>query len=250
MSRYMTEALKPALVPFVNRHNRQMTFMHDNAPEHRAHATRGWLAHNIPIFGPWPSKSPDMNPIKNLWAQLQIAIDNRPNRPQNKAQLWRAVQEEWRNVNMWDVRRLIFSMRRRCTALAQAAGGHTKYWKYLIIYFNDLMKTYYAYYVSFCINMWCLSTTANFLFCYVPFCDFDFATYVFVSNILLRVFIAYARFLCQCIRIWIRFSLVYGINMFKFYQAQKQVKSQWGVISVWHGTYKNIRLYVLYESMR
>ena len=53
--RYMTEALQPALVPFVNCHNRQMTFMHDNAPGHRACATRGWLAaHNIPIFGPGP----------------------------------------------------------------------------------------------------------------------------------------------------------------------------------------------------
>ena len=107
--RYVAEALQPALIPFVNQHNRQMTFMHDKAPGHRAHATRGWLAtHNIPVFGPWPSKSPDMNPIENLWAQLQRAIDNRPNRPQNEAQLWRAVQEEWRNVNMWDVRRLIF----------------------------------------------------------------------------------------------------------------------------------------------
>ena len=106
--RYMAEALKPALVPFLNRHNRHMSFMHDNAPSHRAHTTRGWLAvQNIPIFGPWPSKSPGMNPIENLGTQLQRAIDRRPNSPQNEAQLWTAVQEEWRhNISMWDVRRL------------------------------------------------------------------------------------------------------------------------------------------------
>ena len=45
----MTEALQPALVPFVNRHNRQMTFMRDNAPGYRARATRGWLAALNPI---------------------------------------------------------------------------------------------------------------------------------------------------------------------------------------------------------
>ena len=116
----MAEALQLALVPFLNRHNRKC-LMYDNAPGHRAYTTRGWLAaQKIPIFGPWPSKSPDMN-------QFQRAIDRTPNSPQNEAQLWRTVQEEWRNVNMWNDRHLIFSLRRRCTALAQAAGGYTKY---------------------------------------------------------------------------------------------------------------------------
>ena len=126
--RYINEALQAALTPFMNGHNRQMTLLHDNAPGHTARATRGWLAaNNIPVFGPWPARSPDMNPIENLWAQMEKALERRPNRPMNEAQLWRAVQQEWANVNMWDVRRLIFSMRRRCTALVQAAGGHTKY---------------------------------------------------------------------------------------------------------------------------
>ena len=42
--RYMAEAVKPGIMPFVNRHNRPMTFQHENAPGNRAHATRGWLA--------------------------------------------------------------------------------------------------------------------------------------------------------------------------------------------------------------
>ena len=59
--------------------------MHDNAPGHRAHATRGWLAaNNISVFGPWPARSPDMSPIENLWAQLEKAIERRPNRPKTK----------------------------------------------------------------------------------------------------------------------------------------------------------------------
>ena len=76
--RYVAEALQPALIPFVNQHNRQMTFILDNAPGHRAYATRSWLAtNNIPVFGSGPSKSPDMNPIEDLLAQLQRTIDNR-----------------------------------------------------------------------------------------------------------------------------------------------------------------------------
>ena len=103
--RYMAEAVKPGIMPFVNRHNRPMTF-----------ATRGWLASwNIPIFGPWSSKSPDMNLIKNLWAKLQRTIDNRPNRPQNEVQQCRAVPEGEKISSFWISRASSF----RCVVDAQ-----------------------------------------------------------------------------------------------------------------------------------
>ena len=83
-------------------------------PLDRAHATRGWLApNNVHVFGHWPARSLDMNPIENLWAQLETAIKKILNRPTNEAHLGRAVQEEWANINTLDVRRLIFSMQRR-----------------------------------------------------------------------------------------------------------------------------------------
>ena len=47
-----------------------------------AHTQPGAGTKQLTCFGPWPSKSPDMNQIENLWAQLQRAIDNIPNRPQ------------------------------------------------------------------------------------------------------------------------------------------------------------------------
>ena len=50
-----------------------MQFMQDNAPAHRAFVTRDWLrTNNVQVFGPWPAKSPAMNPIENLWAQVQV----------------------------------------------------------------------------------------------------------------------------------------------------------------------------------
>ena len=114
--RYMAEAVKPGIMPFVNRHNRPMTFQHENAPGNRAHATRGWLASwNIPIFGPWSSKSPDMNLIKNLWAKLQRTMDNRPNRPQNEMQQCRAVPEGEKISTCWISRASSF----RCVVDAQ-----------------------------------------------------------------------------------------------------------------------------------
>ena len=126
--RYQDEALLPGLIPFLNRHNQQVLFMQDNATPHRAHTTRAFLqANNVNVFGPWPAKSPDMNPIENLWSQMETAIQRRPNRPTNRDELWQAVQDEWANINMFDVRRLVLSMRRRCSALVAAAGHHTTY---------------------------------------------------------------------------------------------------------------------------
>ena len=105
-----------------------MSFMQDNAPAHRAIETRNWLnANNVQVFDPWPANTPD---IENLLSQMERALQGRPNPPVNEAQLWQAVQEEWANINMFDVRRLVLSMRRRCLSLVQAAGGHTRYWNF------------------------------------------------------------------------------------------------------------------------
>ena len=52
--------------------------MQDSARPHMAHLTATHLANlGIPVL-PWPAKS-DMNPIENLWGELEGSIRNRPN---------------------------------------------------------------------------------------------------------------------------------------------------------------------------
>ena len=93
---YQEEALEHGLLPFLNTHQaNQIQYMQDNAPGHRAYATRDWFQrNNVTLFSPWPSKSPDMNPIDHLWAQMETALNRRVSRPTNECQLWNAVREE------------------------------------------------------------------------------------------------------------------------------------------------------------
>lgn len=69
-----TEILEDILVPSMNTINEDwrnnMLFMHDNAGYHECPFTRDWIRnHNIEML-PWPSLSPDLNPIENVWAQM------------------------------------------------------------------------------------------------------------------------------------------------------------------------------------
>ena len=52
--------------------------------------------------GPWPAKSPDMNPIENLWAQMETSLQNRQHKPRNRDELWQTVQQIWNNINLFD----------------------------------------------------------------------------------------------------------------------------------------------------
>ena len=95
---------------------------------------------NVSVL-PWPAKSLDLNPIEHVWDLLDQRVRARTIPPRNVWELAGALVEEWANISEQELANLVLSMRRRCTAVLNAAGGHTRYYLLLLTYalFRDTL---------------------------------------------------------------------------------------------------------------
>lgn len=102
-------------------------YQQDNAPCHVSRKALAWFEQKrIPLLK-WPARSPDMNPIEEIWDLLarkltKIKINSVK---ELKAALASAWQELSKNKGL--LKDLIRSMPRRVQALRKAKGGITKY---------------------------------------------------------------------------------------------------------------------------
>ena len=102
--------------------------LHDNGRPFRCNATtaharrRGVTQINGEI---WPSHSPDLNPIENLWSDVFRRVFAR--NPPTLADLKQFVIEEWERTPVSLLRKLAYSMRRRLMECIARGGLRTHY---------------------------------------------------------------------------------------------------------------------------
>ena len=107
--------------------NGKFIYQDDNAPCHRSHLIKKYFAENNSIDHIWwPSQSPDMNPIENLWAFLKRKVAKY--KPMNKRELIKVIKNVWENeIPQHLLEKLIFPMKNRLEDLLKAKGGNTRY---------------------------------------------------------------------------------------------------------------------------
>ena len=103
----------------------QWFFQQDNDPKHKSHLVQNWLNTSGIDCMDWPSYSPDLNPIENLWADVERRAE--AFNPQNVDQLKIALRRALDETDACTLKTLIESMPRQLKLVRPKAGWHTGY---------------------------------------------------------------------------------------------------------------------------
>ena len=101
--------------------------LQDNAPPHVSSATKQWLSdHDVPLI-PFPARSPDLNPMENVWALLVRDVYRGDRRYYSMNELKYAILASWSGVTQDALNGLARSMSDGLFHCIAAKGGSTKY---------------------------------------------------------------------------------------------------------------------------
>ena len=115
------------LLPSVSKSKmrRSFIFQQDNDPKHTCHLVQKYFQESKIKLLEWPPQSPDLNPIENLWNELDMKItkSQRTNINTFKA----ALMTTWNQLSDTTFQTLIQSIPRRLQAVIDNKGYATKY---------------------------------------------------------------------------------------------------------------------------
>ncbi|GFU44387.1 transposable element Tcb2 transposase [Trichonephila clavipes] len=125
--RYIEEVLLPHVRLFRGAVGDTFVFMDDNATDHRTLVVQDCLDNEGIQRLVRPARSPDLNPIENVWDALGRQVAGRNYPPANKNTLIRALTEEWDKLPQQLLDNVVQSMVRRVECCITLHGGHIPY---------------------------------------------------------------------------------------------------------------------------
>lgn len=88
-------------------------YQQENATIHMSGAARSWFSeHGVPLMD-WPSRSPYLNPMENIWGWLARALYANNRQFSSLKDLTNCVIDEWGKLPHEFIKKLIESMKNR-----------------------------------------------------------------------------------------------------------------------------------------
>ena len=100
---------------------RGWVFQEDNGPVHVSRQTIHWKTENNIETLPWPSQSPDINIIENVWRTIKVQLGKRLSEIQSQKDLINVVLDIWSSLDQASIR-LTFKI----TDCAEGKGGNNQ----------------------------------------------------------------------------------------------------------------------------
>lgn len=127
-SRCYTRTLDGFLLPFIEKirreqHLNQVIFQQDGASIHTSHHTNDHLNAMGIKHMKWPAKSPDLNPIENVWGQLALLVYENGRQFESREDLKIAIRKSWDKIQLSYLQRLVESMTSRMVEVVLSRGA-------------------------------------------------------------------------------------------------------------------------------
>lgn len=104
------------------------TLMMDNAKIH-GKGIKYLLKSGVKVILDFPPKSPDLNPIENIWAEFQKRLNKKLFNIciSTKDDLLELIRETWKEIPVSFIKNCMMSMPERIKEVIKMKGGHTRY---------------------------------------------------------------------------------------------------------------------------
>lgn len=116
------------LLPFVRKfQSHPLIYQQDNAPVHTSRSSLDWFARSGIDLLKWPSCSPDLNPMENLWGIIVRRVYAENRQFDSVGELKAAINEAWKGIEHSVLQNLIGSMPNRLFDIIRAGGKAIQY---------------------------------------------------------------------------------------------------------------------------
>ena len=120
--------IQATFLPTIREQMDEIVFMQDGASIHNS--AKSFLEEEKVPYLDWPARSPDLNPIENIWGIMQKLVNKWylvKGTPTNRTQLFSLCKKAFKRVCKKHVKAHFDSMPKRIQKAIEANGGHTKY---------------------------------------------------------------------------------------------------------------------------